>query len=56
MIKFTPKQHQESQNLKYRATLGNTPSEFSMKFIMGYAAALRVHSTNKYGKMNILLN
>jgi len=56
MIKSTPKQHQDSQNSKLRDALNTNPSELSLKFIMGYAAALKVKNTKLLGQLNILLN
>lgn len=56
MIKFTPKQHQDYPNRKLRDAHNTKPSELTIKFIMGYAAALRVQSTKNIGSINILLN
>ncbi len=44
---------QKKHDLKPRL---NGPSNLTLKFILGYGAALRVISTNTLGKMKILLN
>lgn len=56
MIKFTPKQHQESPKSISTETPKRMPSELSIKFIMGYGAALRVRKSNFVGQFDILLN
>lgn len=56
MIKFTPKQHQDSKKNQLRDAHNYVPSELTIKLVMGYAAALSVQSTKNIGLVNILLN
>mgnify|MGYP006883063561 CR=1 FL=1 len=56
MIKFTPKQHQDSLKTKSVETRHRVPSELTIKFIMGYGAALQVKKSKNVGQFDILLN
>lgn len=55
MMKFTLNQNQEIyQKPKIKANY--VPSQLSMRFVMGYAAALQVQNSQSVGKIDILLN
>jgi len=56
MIKFTPQKHQDSLKAKSKDPTLRAPSNLTIKFVMSYAAALRVYSTHSLGSINILLN
>ena len=61
MIKyFTPEESKEiPQNQKVEKSIKQTgcqPSKLTMKFVLGYAAALKIIKTDSIGNMNILLN
>jgi hypothetical protein len=56
MIKFTPKQNQITHKAKQESTFRYSPSNLTMKFVMGYAAALRVITTKQIGQTSVLLN
>ncbi len=55
MIKFTPKQHQVSLKNK-RSSKQHEPSELTMKFILGYAAAINLYNSSEIGQIKILIN
>ncbi len=55
MIKSTFKQNHELAQNK-RMDVKFAPSKLSMKFIMGYAAALHVTKSREIGEINLLLN
>ncbi len=56
MINFTHKKHQKSQETRQSHYCKQSPSKLTIKFIMGYAAALIVYDTINIGKTNIMLN
>ncbi len=56
MIKFTPKQHQDSPKTRSIENRHRVPSELTIKFIIGYGAALQVQKSQNVGQFDILLN
>jgi hypothetical protein len=56
MINSTPKKDYLSQKISLRNTKKLTPSKLTINLIMGYAAAVKVCSTESIGQTNILLN
>jgi len=61
MIKsFTPEESKDlpsNQKMSYQNEASNyKPSKLTMKFVFGYAAALKVLKTESLGNVNFLLN
>jgi len=56
MINFTPKKESPSRKKHLSNKKSYTPSKLTISSIMGYAAAMKVYSTEKIGQFNILLN